>query len=213
MPYEEKTLMKKLVTQFKTILALINCSFEKFKFPPPSMGLKQISPPRGGRGGLIEDLRYAYKLGSSHLIKIHCTGVSSLTNLSSQIWLGMIPASLEPSVLLAWKETKTTHSIQVFVTFPNHRRICSNSSIGDRSFRLRVLPPNSRSLTSYVVPLRSETRPAHVFASFSQLRNKKVWYARIYLDLSATHQAKAVWELTQHVREMTSEVSKQQRKQ
>ena len=54
--------MRKLVTQFKTILALINCSFEKFKLPPPSMGLKQISPPPGGGGGLIEDLRYAYKL-------------------------------------------------------------------------------------------------------------------------------------------------------
>ena len=54
--------MRKLVTQFKTIFALINCSFEKFKPPPPppSMGLKQISPPP--RGGLIEDLRYAYKL-------------------------------------------------------------------------------------------------------------------------------------------------------
>ena len=142
MQYKEKTLMRKLVTQFKTILALINCSFEKFKFPPPSMGLKQISPPRGGRGGLIEDLRYAYKLGSSHLIKIHCTGVSSLTNLSSQIWLGMIPASLEPSVLLAWNETKTTHSTPVFVTFPNHRRICSKvatvtSCFAYESFRQR----------------------------------------------------------------------------
>ena len=60
MQYKEKTLMRKLVTQFKTILALINWSFEKFKLPPPSMGLKQISPPPGG--GLIEDLRYAYKL-------------------------------------------------------------------------------------------------------------------------------------------------------
>ena len=204
--------MRKLVTQFKTILALINCSFEKFKLPPPSMGLKQISPPPWG--GLNRGFTVCLQItGSSHLIKIHCAGVSPLTNLSSQIWLGMIPASLEPSVLLAWKETKTTHSIQVFVTFPNRRRICSNSSIGDPLFRLRVLPPNSRSLTSNVVSLRSETRPAHVYASFSQLRNKKVWYARIYLDLSATHQAKAVWELTQHVREMTSEVSKQQRKQ
>ena len=171
------------------------------------MGLKQISPPPGGRlnRGFTVCLQIT---GSSHLLKIHCTGASSLTNLSSQIWLGMIPASLEPSVLLAWNETETTHSIQVFVTFPNHRRICSNSSIGDRSFRLRVLPP-----TSYVVPLRSETRPAHVYASFSQPWYKKVRYACIYLDLSATHQAKAVWELTQHVREMTSEVSKQQRKQ
>ena len=32
---------------------------------------------------------------------------------------------------------------------------------------------------------------------------------RIYLVLSATDQANAVWELTQHVRETTSEVSKQ----
>ena len=151
--------------------------------------------------------------GSSHLIKIHCTGVSSLTNLSSQIWLGMIPASLEPSVLLAWNGTKTTHSIQVFVTFPTHRRIFSNSSISDRSFRLRVLPPTSRSLTSYVVPLGSETRPAHVYASFSQPGYKKVRYACIYLDLSVTHQGKVVWELTRYVREMTSEVSKEQRKQ
>ena len=148
--------MRKLVKQFKTILALINCSFEKFKLPPPSMGLKQISPPPPRGGGLNRGFTVCLQItGSSHLIKVHCTGVSSLTNLSSQIWLGMIPASLEPSVLLAWNETKTTHSIQVFVTFPNHRRICSNSSISDRSFRLRVLPPTSRSLTSYVVPLRS----------------------------------------------------------
>ena len=204
--------MRKLVTQFKTILALINCSFEKFKLPPPSMGLKQISSPP--RGGLNRGFTVCLQItGSSHLIKIHCAGVSPLTNLSSQIWLGMIPASLEPSVLLAWNETKTTQSIQVFVTFPNHRRICSNSSIGDRPFRLRVLPPTSRSLTSYVVPLRSETRSAHVYASFSQPWYKKLRYACIYLDLSATHQAKAVWELTRHAREMTSEVSKQQRKQ
>ena len=32
---------------------------------------------------------------------------------------------------------------------------------------------------------------------------------RIYLVLSATDQANAVWELTQHVRETTSEVSEQ----
>ena len=205
--------MRKLVTQFKTILALINWSFEKFKLPPPSMGLKQISPPSGG-GGLNRGFTVCLQItGSSHLIKVHCTGVSSSTNLSSQIWLGMIPASLEPSVLLAWNDTKTTHSIQVFVTFPNHRRICSNSSFVTGSFRLGVLPPTSRSLMSYVVQLRSETRPAHVYASFYQPRYKKVRYACIYLDLSATHQAKAVWELTQHVREMTSEVSKQQRKQ
>ena len=38
---------------------------------------------------------------------------------------------------------------------------------------------------------------------------KKVRLACIYLVLSATDQAKAVRELTQHVSEMTSEVSKQ----
>ena len=52
--------MRKLVTQFKTILALINCSFEKFKLPPTFNGFKANKHPPGG--GLIEDLRYAYKL-------------------------------------------------------------------------------------------------------------------------------------------------------
>ena len=177
------------------------------------MGLKTNQPPRGG-GGLNRGFTVCLQItGSHHLIKIHCTDVSSLTNLSSQIWLGMIPASLEPSVLLAWNDTKTTHSIQVFVTFLTTGGFAQTVALVTGSFRLRVLPPTSRSLTSYVVPLRSETRPAHVYASFSQPWSKKVRYASIYLDLSATHQAKAIWELTQHVREMTSEVSKQQRKQ
>ena len=133
--------MRKLVTQFKAIFALINCSFEKFKPPPPTFnGLKTNQPPPPG-GGLNRGFTVCLQItGSRHLIKIHCKDVSSLTNLSSQIWLGMIPASLEPSVLLAWNNTKTTHSIQVFVTFPNHRRICSNSSIGNR-----VVSPTSPS--------------------------------------------------------------------
>ena len=79
---------------------------------------------------------------------------------------------------------------------------------GDRSFRPRVLLA-SRSLTSYVVPLRRETSAAHVYASYSHPWYKKVRLACIYLVLSATDQAKAVRELTQHVSEMTSEVSKQ----
>ena len=79
-----------------------------------------------------------------------------------------------------------------------------SGSPGDRSFRLRVI-----SLTSYVVPLRSETSAAHVYASFSQPWYKKVRYASIYLLLSATDQAKAVRGLTQHVRETTSQVGEQ----
>ena len=61
----------------------------------------------------------------------------------------------------------------------------------------------------YVVPLRSETSAAHVYASLFQPIYKKVRYACIYLVLSATDQAKAVRELTYHVRETTSEVSEQ----
>ena len=41
-------------------------------------------------------------------------------------------------------------------------------------------------------------------------RYKKVRYACIYLVLSATDQAKAVGEVTQNVRETTSEVSEQE---
>ena len=59
------------------------------------------------------------------------------------------------------------------------------------SFRLRVV-----SLMSCVVPLRIETSAAHVYASFSPPRYKKVRYARVYLVLQP-----------QHVRETTSEVS------
>ena len=50
---------------------------------------------------------------------------------------------------------------------------------------------------------------AHVYASFSQPRYKKVRYACIYFVLSATDQEKAVKELTQHARESTSEVGEQ----
>ena len=57
-----------------------------------------------------------------------------------------------------------------------------------------------------VVPLRSETSAPHVYASFSQPWYKKVRYACTYLLLSATDQMKAVRELTQHVRETTSQV-------
>ena len=46
----------------------------------------------------------------------------------------------------------------------------------------------------------------HVYGSFSQPWYKKVRYACVYLVLLATDQAKAVGELTQHVRETTSEV-------
>ena len=47
-----------------------------------------------------------------------------------------------------------------------------------------------------IVPLRSETIAAHVYASFSQLGYKVVRYASVYIVLSATDQAKAVRELT-----------------
>ena len=67
----------------------------------------------------------------------------------------------------------------------------------------------SRSRTSHVVPPRSETSAAHEYASFSQPRYKKVRYACVYLVLSAADPAKAVAELTQHVRETTSEVDEQ----
>ena len=80
---------------------------------------------------------------------------------------------------------------------------------GDRSFRLRVLSLTSRSPTSYVDPLRSETSGVHVYALFSQPRYKKARYACLYLVLSATDQAKAVRELTQLVRETTSKVCEQ----
>ena len=85
----------------------------------------------------------------------------------------------------------------------------SRSLGGDRSFRLRVVSLTSRSLTSYVVPLRSETSAVHVYASFSQPWYKKVRYARIYFVLSATDKEKAVKELTQHVRESTGKVGEQ----
>ena len=75
----------------------------------------------------------------------------------------------------------------------------------DRSFRKRVV-----SSTSYVVPLRSQTSAAHKYASFSQPSYKIVRYAcTVYLVLSATDQAKAVREVTQHVSETTSEDSEQ----
>ena len=47
----------------------------------------------------------------------------------------------------------------------------------------------------------------YILRSLSHDTKKR--YACIYLVLSATDQAKAVRELTQHVREMTSEVSEQ----
>ena len=65
------------------------------------------------------------------------------------------------------------------------------------------------SLTPYVVPLRSETNAAHVYASLSHSLSKKVRYACIYCVLLANDQAKAVRELTKQVRETTSEVSEQ----
>ena len=49
----------------------------------------------------------------------------------------------------------------------------------------------------------------YVYASFSQPQYKTVRYVCIYLVLSATDQAKAVRELTQHVRETNSKVSEQ----
>ena len=73
-----------------------------------------------------------------------------------------------------------------------------------------VFSLTSRSPMSYVVPLiRGETSAAHVSASFSQPWYKKVRYVCIYLVLSATDQAKSVRELTQHVGETNSVVSKQ----
>ena len=83
----------------------------------------------------------------------------------------------------------------------------SPKKMGDRSFRLWVVSLTSRSLTPYAVSPRSETSAAHVYVSLSQPSYKKVRYACIYFVLSATYQAKAVRELTQHVRETTSEVS------
>ena len=68
-------------------------------------------------------------------------------------------------------------------------------------------PPSRSYIWSYVVPLRSETSGAYVYASFSQLWYKRVRYTCIYLVLSATDQAKAVWQLIQQVRETTSEVN------
>ena len=50
---------------------------------------------------------------------------------------------------------------------------------------------------------------AHVYASFSQQWYKKVRYACVYLVLSTIDQMKAAGELTQHVRQTTSEVSEQ----
>ena len=90
-------------------------------------------------------------------------------------------------------------------TFRKSNCVTMNKCVsGDRSFRLRVV-----SLPSYVVPLRSETSAAHVYSSFAQPWYKKVRYACIYLVLLATDKAKVVRELTQHVRETTSEVSEQ----
>ena len=71
--------------------------------------------------------------------------------------------------------------------------------------------PSRSYIWSYVVPLRSETSGAYVYASFSQPWYKRVRYACIYLVLSATDQAKAVWQLIQQVRETTSEVSEHAR--
>ena len=47
-----------------------------------------------------------------------------------------------------------------------------------------------------VVPLKSETSAAQVYASFSQPGYKVVRYASVYLVVSATDQVKAVRELT-----------------
>ena len=69
--------------------------------------------------------------------------------------------------------------------------------------------PTSHSLLCHVVPIRSETSAAHVYASFSQQWYKKVRYACVYLVLWTTDRMKAVGELTQHVHETTSEVSEQ----
>ena len=73
----------------------------------------------------------------------------------------------------------------------------------------QVVSPTSHSLPCYVVPVRSKTSAAHVYASFSQQWYKKVRYASAYLVLSTTDQMKAVGELTQHERQTTSEVSEQ----
>ena len=73
----------------------------------------------------------------------------------------------------------------------------------------QVVLPTSHSLSCYVVQVRSEMRAAHVYASTSQSWYKKVRYACAYLVLSTTDQMKAVGELTQHVRQTTSEVSEQ----
>ena len=90
-------------------------------------------------------------------------------------------------------------------TFRKSNCVTMNKCVsGDRSSRLRVV-----SLPSYVVLLRSETSAAHVYASFAQPWYKKVWYTYIYHVLLATDKAKVVRELTQHVRETTSEVSEQ----
>ena len=73
----------------------------------------------------------------------------------------------------------------------------------------QVVLPTSHSLPCYVVPVRSKTSAAHVYASFSQQWYRKVRYACVYLVLSTTDQMKAVGELTQHARQTTSEVSEQ----
>ena len=75
--------------------------------------------------------------------------------------------------------------------------------------RRGVVSLTSRSRTSHVVPPRSETSAAHVYASFSQSWYKKVGYACIYFVLWPSDQVKAVRELTQHLRETTSEVGEQ----
>ena len=69
-----------------------------------------------------------------------------------------------------------------------------------------VISLTSRSQTSYAIPLRSETSTAQAYASFSQSCYKK----------SGTHVYTSFFQLlirrkllTQHVREMTSEVSEQ----
>ena len=69
---------------------------------------------------------------------------------------------------------------------------------GDRSFRLGVV-----SLTSYVVPLKSETSLLSAMIQKSAIR--------MYIPRSFKHwsQAKAVRELTQQVSRTTSEVSEQ----
>ena len=73
----------------------------------------------------------------------------------------------------------------------------------------QVVLPTSHSLSCYVVPVRSEKSAAHAYTSTSQPWYKKVQHAYVYFVLSATDQVKAVRELTQHVRQTTSEVSEQ----